>query len=84
VNGQTIAAILSFREAQTLYLSKIAHDPAWQLYSPGRTIVLLSIEHAFKSGLEKCDLMIGASALKLSIAKSAVLVGNRKLTLHYP
>jgi CelD/BcsL family acetyltransferase involved in cellulose biosynthesis len=84
VNGEPIAALLGFREAQTLYLSKIAYDPAWQVYSPGRTIVLLSIEHAFKKGLEKCDLMIGASAWKLSIAKSAVVVGNRKLRLHYP
>lgn len=84
VDGEIIAALLGFREAQTLYLSKIAYDPAWQLYSPGRTIVLLSIEHAFKERIEKCDLMIGESAWKLSIAKAAVLVSNRKVTLHCP
>jgi CelD/BcsL family acetyltransferase involved in cellulose biosynthesis len=84
VAGKTIAALLGFREEQTLYLSKIAYDPAWQLYSPGRTVVLLSIEHAFEKGLEKCDLMIGATAWKLSIAKEAVSVSNRKVTLHYP
>ena len=84
VEGKTIAALLGFREEQTLYLSKIAYDPAWQLYSPGRTVALLSIEHAFKKGLEKCDLMIGATAWKLSIAKQAVSVSNRRVTLHHP
>jgi CelD/BcsL family acetyltransferase involved in cellulose biosynthesis len=84
VQDKIIAALLGFWEERTLYLSKIAHDPAWQLYSPGRTVLLLSIEHAFRKGLEKCDLMIGATALKLSIAKEAVSVSNRKVALHYP
>jgi CelD/BcsL family acetyltransferase involved in cellulose biosynthesis len=84
IDGKTIGSLLCFREGRTLYLSKIAYDPAWQQYSPGRTMMLLSIEHAFKEGLEKCDLMIGEGAWKLSIAKAAVVVSHRRVTLHYP
>jgi CelD/BcsL family acetyltransferase involved in cellulose biosynthesis len=82
LSGKTIAASLSFRENLTLYVSKIAYDPAWQLYSPGRTLMLLSLEHAFKEGLTKCDLMIGDGAWKRSIAKEAIRVTNKTVTFH--
>jgi CelD/BcsL family acetyltransferase involved in cellulose biosynthesis len=82
LDGKTIAANLSFREDFTLFVSKIAFDFEWQLYSPGRTLILLTLEHAFKEGLTKCDLMIGEGTWKRTIAKERVRVTNKTVKLH--
>lgn len=76
-----VAAMLSFREGSTLYLSKIAHDPSWRAYSPGRTLLLLTIQRALEHGLTKCDLMTGRSDLKESLATGSSLVFNHKVWL---
>ncbi len=78
-----IAALLAFREEGTLYASKIAYDPDWQRYSPARTLMLLTIERAFKEGLEKCDLMIGEGDWKRRIATGSIKVTNRRVKLPY-
>lgn len=82
LNSKTIAACLSFREDLTLYVSKIAFDWQWQLYSPGRTLLLLTLERAFKEGLMKCDLMIGEGAMKRAVAKDFIRVTNKTVKLH--
>ena len=76
-----VAGMLSFREGPTLYLSKIAHDPAWRAYSPGRTLLLLPIQRAFEHGLTKCDLMTGRSALKDALATGSTQFLNHKVWL---
>jgi CelD/BcsL family acetyltransferase involved in cellulose biosynthesis len=81
LNGTTIAANLSFREDRTLFVSKIAYDFEWQLYSPGRTLTLLTLERAFKEGLMKCDLMLG-EGWKRTIAKERVGVANKTVKFH--
>jgi len=83
VDSRTIAANLSFREGLTLNVSKLAYDPAWQTYSPGRTLLLLTIQRAFKERLEICDLMIG-EGWKQSITKRAVRVTGPTVILRYP
>ena len=77
LNGETLAAMLSFREGSTLYMSKIAYDRSWHNYSPGRTLILLTIERAFKEGIQRCDLMTGRGELKDALATDYVKVVNR-------
>jgi CelD/BcsL family acetyltransferase involved in cellulose biosynthesis len=77
LNGETLAAMLSFREGSTLYMSKIAYDRSWHNYSPGRTLILLTIERAFKEGIQRCDLMTGRGELKDALATDHVKVVNR-------
>ena len=84
VDGETIAAKLGFREGSTLYMSKTAYDPAWDTYSPGRTLTLLTIERAFQEGLQKCDLMMGRGALKDRLATGAIKARSQKIWLHRP
>jgi CelD/BcsL family acetyltransferase involved in cellulose biosynthesis len=81
-DGGTIAAVLAFREDSTLYLSKIAYDPAWHTYSPARTLLLFTIERAFQDGIRKVDLMIGRNPLKVSLATGMIRgVRHRKIWL---
>ncbi len=79
-----VAAMLSFREGPDLYMSKIAHDPAWGAYSPGRTLLLLTIQRAFQHGVLKCDLMTGRSALKEVLATGSTAVLNQKIRVRKP
>ena len=76
VDGSTAAAVLSFREGSTLYLSKIAYDSAWHTYSPGRTLVLLTIERAFQEGIKRCELMTGRGSWKEKLTNGKVTVWN--------
>jgi CelD/BcsL family acetyltransferase involved in cellulose biosynthesis len=79
--GRTIASCFCFREASILYLSKLAYDPAWSSYSPARTLLLLTIERAFREGLRKFDLMIGGENYKKRLATGAAIVRNRRADL---
>jgi CelD/BcsL family acetyltransferase involved in cellulose biosynthesis len=84
VDGETIAASLSFREGSTLYMSKGAYDPAWRTYSPGRTLDLQTIQRAFEEGIQKCDIMIGRGSLKERLATGMIRVRSRKIRLRRP
>jgi CelD/BcsL family acetyltransferase involved in cellulose biosynthesis len=77
LNGGTIAAMLGFREGSTLYMSKIAYDRCWHTYSPARTLMLLTIERAFKDGIQRCDLMTGRGPWKDALATDFVKVVSR-------
>jgi CelD/BcsL family acetyltransferase involved in cellulose biosynthesis/biotin carboxylase len=74
VDGATIAVALSFREGSTLYLSKIAYDPTWGTYSPGRTLNLLTIQRAFQEGIRTVDLMMGRYTWKNWLATGSTRV----------
>jgi CelD/BcsL family acetyltransferase involved in cellulose biosynthesis len=78
-DGSIIASGLWFREGSMLYLSKFAYDPAWHSYSPARTLLLLTIERAFREGLQKVDLMIGGDTYKKRLATGATIVRNRRI-----
>jgi len=58
--GQVFAASIVFIERDAAFFSKIAHDPAFNRHSPGRTLTLLLIESAFQRGLAEFDLGVGA------------------------
>jgi CelD/BcsL family acetyltransferase involved in cellulose biosynthesis len=81
VDGETIAAYLNFREGPILYLSKLTFDFAWQHYSPGRALMLMTLEHAFKNGIEKYDLMIGKHRWKGLYATGEVRITSPKFAL---
>ena len=81
VDGETIAALLGFQEGSTLYVSKTAYDPAWRVYSPSRTLLLLTVERAFQQGLGKIDLMIGRYPWKEKLATGTIKVTKRAIRL---
>ena len=72
VNSETVAAYLNFREGATLYLSKLTYNEKWQRYSVGRALMLMTLEHAFKNGIEKYDLMISNDPWKDRFATGVV------------
>jgi CelD/BcsL family acetyltransferase involved in cellulose biosynthesis len=77
VDGTRIAVTLSFREGSTLYMSKIAYDPTWGTYSPGRTLNLLTIQRAFEDGINTIDLMLGQYTWKRWLT-----TGGRRVRTH--
>ncbi|HET6387964.1 GNAT family N-acetyltransferase [Hyphomicrobium sp.] len=81
VNGETVAAYLNFREGATLYLSKLTYDEKWQRYSVGRALMLMTIEHAFKNGIEKYDLMISDDPWKERFATGVVATRNARVLM---
>jgi CelD/BcsL family acetyltransferase involved in cellulose biosynthesis len=83
VSGHTISVMLAFREGSTLYGSKLAYDPAWHRQSPGRTLLLLSLERAFQEGVRKCDLMLGRSYLKDCLSTGEIKVRTRRVSLQH-
>ena len=56
--------------------SKIAYDSAWHTYSPGRTLVLLTIERAFQEGITRYELMTGRGSWKEKLTNGKVTVWN--------
>lgn len=81
VDGKTVAAYLNFREGATLYLSKLTYDEKWQHYSAGRALMLMTLEHAFKNGIEKYDLMISNDAWKDRFATGFVSTRSVKILM---
>jgi CelD/BcsL family acetyltransferase involved in cellulose biosynthesis len=73
--------MLSFREGSTVYLSKITYDPVWHVFSPARTLLLLTLQRAFDEGIKKCDLMTGRGDWKDTLATGKVVVRNIALML---
>src|SRR5262249_18034079 len=81
IDGQTIAAILSFRENSTFYMSKITYDPAWHVYSPARTLLLLTVKLACDRKIKRCDLMPGEGSLKDTLSSGSIRVRNQATSL---
>jgi biotin carboxylase/CelD/BcsL family acetyltransferase involved in cellulose biosynthesis len=81
LSGETIAAMLSFREESTLYFSKITYNPVWHVFSPARTLLLLTIRRAFEESITKCDLMTGRGDWKDTLATGTTVVRNLTLML---
>ena len=55
VDGAAIAAALTLREGTALCLPKVAYDPPWSKYHPGRTLWLLKIGRAVVHSIQKFD-----------------------------
>jgi CelD/BcsL family acetyltransferase involved in cellulose biosynthesis len=75
-----IAMCLAFNAGGTLYASKITYDAAWENYSPGRTLFLLTIKEGFDRGLKRFDLMVGEAHYKERIGDGRVRVFSRKVS----
>jgi CelD/BcsL family acetyltransferase involved in cellulose biosynthesis len=54
--GTIAAAVLVFRERDTMLVSKIAYDPAFSRESPGRTLMLKLIELCFAEGYAELNM----------------------------
>jgi CelD/BcsL family acetyltransferase involved in cellulose biosynthesis len=76
-----IAASLCLVERETLNYSKIAHDTAFDRYSPGFTLSQLMIRDAFAAGFERIDLGRGTMGTKLRLGKHAGDVLTVKMRL---
>jgi CelD/BcsL family acetyltransferase involved in cellulose biosynthesis len=81
LDGNTVAAYLNFRERQTLFLSKLTYDEQWQHYSVGRALMLMTLEHAFKNGIETFDLMISSDAWKNKFATGTMSTRSVRLAM---
>ncbi|MEM6460922.1 MAG: GNAT family N-acetyltransferase [Pseudomonadota bacterium] len=76
-----IASILCFERDGTLYLSKIAHNSAWDRFSPGSVLVQQVLQFAFERGLNSADLMIGRSNWKDRFVNRSRSVSNCRIRL---
>jgi CelD/BcsL family acetyltransferase involved in cellulose biosynthesis len=62
---QQVAFLLGFVHGGCLYFHKTGFDPAWEATSPGRLVLLASIEDAFGLGLARYDFLGAADPYKL-------------------
>lgn len=53
--GDPVAALLVTVERDSAVLVKVAHDPAYEKHSPGRTLILELVRLAFERGLPEID-----------------------------
>jgi CelD/BcsL family acetyltransferase involved in cellulose biosynthesis len=81
VGGSIIATSISFIERDTVYFSKIAHDPAFGRYSPGRTLTLNEIGHAFARHMAEFDMGRGTIAWKRRLTPAERLVTSERIRL---
>jgi CelD/BcsL family acetyltransferase involved in cellulose biosynthesis len=71
-----IGAILMFRQGGTIFLSKLAHDPEWQKFSPGWLVVMKSMLDGCDEGASTIDFMMGADRWKDRFGGNSVPVAN--------
>lgn len=77
-----IAGILAFERDGTLYLSKMAHNPAWERLSPGWILLVEMVRFAIGRNLSSVDFMIGSSPWKDRLAdRPGAVFGCRKSLL---
>ena len=59
-----IASILCFERDGTIFLSKMAHNPDWERFSPGWVLLVEMVRFAIERKLSTVDFMIGGSPWK--------------------
>tara|TARA_R110000751_G_scaffold107645_8_gene204095 strand:- start:194590 stop:195678 length:1089 start_codon:yes stop_codon:yes gene_type:complete len=59
-----VSSVLFFARGDTVFLSKISHNPVWEKWSPGWIIAMELCNLAISGGYHKLDLMIGNHAWK--------------------
>ncbi|WP_421851073.1 GNAT family N-acetyltransferase [Oricola sp.] len=62
--GACIASMLAFRNGATLYVSKMAFDPAWGKFSPGWLLIFEAIKVVIAQKMNNLDFMIGTEPWK--------------------
>lgn len=60
-----VAFLLGFAHKGCLYFHKTGFDPEWEATSPGRLVLLKSIEAAFEEGLQRYDFLGAPDPYKL-------------------
>jgi len=78
VGGIIAAALLIFEEKGFWVSHIIAQDPAFNAYSPGRTIKLLTLERAFDEGVSRIEMGISGAEWKrrLAVPSEMILTGR--------
>jgi CelD/BcsL family acetyltransferase involved in cellulose biosynthesis len=56
LDGNPLAAQLSFEERNSWHFQMVGHDPAAKHFAPGRTVILLTIEQGFAAGIRRINL----------------------------
>jgi CelD/BcsL family acetyltransferase involved in cellulose biosynthesis len=64
LNGEPLAALLAFRERDTLYLYRQGSDPSWAKLSPGVLVVGATVEDAIRRGIRHLDFLRGQEPYK--------------------
>ena len=63
-NPEQIGILLLLERDGTIFLSKIAHNPAWSRYSPGWLLILEAVKFSIGRKAKAIDFMIGHGAWK--------------------
>ncbi len=80
-DDRIVAAVFCLRGGDALYVSKIAHDPSFAAYSPGRSLLMMLMELAFAEGIALVDLMAGGVEWKHRFATGQSALVMQKVRL---
>jgi len=81
LGDRIIASTISFVERDLVTFSKIAHDPDYGKHSPGRTLALNEIAHAYGRGLAEFDFGPGTVEWKRRLTGTERLLTSERLWL---
>jgi len=75
-NGNPISFLLGFIHKQVFYEWKIAHDPAYEKYTPGNLVRLYSINDLIKNNIQQLNFMAGGYEYKRRLAPDGLVTEN--------
>lgn len=83
LEGREIAALYGFKSRGTFYAYIIGYDPEFAQVSPGKLMLLSSVERCIEDGISEFDLMRGAEKYKYSLGplesrNSTLVIQNAK------
>lgn len=81
VGAHIVANSATFIERNVAIFSQIAHDPDYGKHSPGRTLTLNEIEHAFGRGITEFDLGQGTVEWKRRLTPHQRIVTSERIWL---
>jgi len=79
IGDRIIASTICFIERDLVMFFKIAHDPDYGKQSPGRTLTLNEIEHAYGRGLAEFDFGQGTIEWKRRLTDAERLVTSERI-----
>jgi CelD/BcsL family acetyltransferase involved in cellulose biosynthesis len=68
LDGRAIAFQYYFAFAGTMFVHRLAFDPAYAAFSPGVLVTLRAVEEASREGLQRVEFLRGEEPYKLQLA----------------
>ncbi len=76
-----VSSVLFFARGDTVFLSKITHNPEWAKLSPGWIISMELCNLAISNGYHKLDLMLGKQAWKERFTSTQIRISTCRFPL---